>query len=145
MTDDGAERSQVHALDGHDRRGARSRVAGVRVGRRTGDVAGGGADRTRRRVASRRVARFGAVEEVARRLAALADDDRREVIERYRSYATRLTLVELDDRQVARARIAWWRLVLSGVAIFLAGPLLLTATLIYLPGGRGRRGAARAS
>ncbi len=81
----------------------------------------------------RSAARFGAVEEVARRLAALADHDRGEVIDRYRSYATRLTLVELDDRQVARARIAWWRLVLSGLAIFLAGPLLVTATLIYLP------------
>ncbi len=55
------------------------------------------------------------------------------MIERYRSYATRLTLVELDDRQVSRARIAWWRLALSAVAIFLAGPMLLTVTLIYLP------------
>jgi glycerol-3-phosphate O-acyltransferase/dihydroxyacetone phosphate acyltransferase len=81
----------------------------------------------------RRAARFGAVEEVARRLAALADDERRDVIERYRDYATRLTLVGLDDRQVARARIAWWRLALSAAAIVVAGPLLLTATLIYLP------------
>jgi hypothetical protein len=83
--------------------------------------------------ALRRAASFGAVEVVARRLAALDDASRGEVIERYRRYATRLTLVELDDRQVARARIAWWRLALSAVAIFLAGPLLLTVTLIFLP------------
>lgn len=81
----------------------------------------------------RRAARFGAVEAVARRLAALDDAGRQGVIERYRSYATRLTLVELDDRQVARARIGVWRLVLSGMVILLAGPLLITATLIYLP------------
>jgi len=81
----------------------------------------------------RRAARFGEVEVVARRLAALDDHDRGDVIERYRDYATRLTLVELDDRQVARVRVTWWRLVLSAVAIFLAGPLLLTVTLIFVP------------
>ena len=79
------------------------------------------------------VAGFGDIEVVARRLAAASDEARASVIDRYRSYATRLALVGLDDRQVGRVPIPWTRLVLSAVAIFFAGPLLITVTLIYLP------------
>jgi glycerol-3-phosphate O-acyltransferase / dihydroxyacetone phosphate acyltransferase len=79
------------------------------------------------------LASFGDIEVVARRLAAADDVARRAVIERYRSYATRLTLVGLDDRQVTRVPIRWARLVISAVAILVAGPLLLTVSLIFLP------------
>lgn len=82
---------------------------------------------------SRGSARFGDVEVTARRLAAAPPTTRQTVIDRYRTYATRLTLVDLDERQVHRARTPWWRLALSALAIVLAGPALLTVTLLYLP------------
>ncbi len=79
------------------------------------------------------VAGFGDIEVVARRLAATDDTARAEVVDRYRRYATRLTLVGLDDRQVRRLYVSWPRLLLSAFAIVVAGPLLLTVTLIFVP------------
>jgi 1-acyl-sn-glycerol-3-phosphate acyltransferase len=79
------------------------------------------------------VARFGDIESVARRLATTDDAARGDVLERYRHYATRLTLVGLDDRQVTRLHVPWPRLLLSAFAIFVAGPLLFTVTLIFVP------------
>ncbi len=76
---------------------------------------------------------FGDVELVARRLAGADDATRAAVVDRYRAYATRLTLVGLSERQVHAARTPWWRLALSAVTIVIAGPLLLTVTLIHLP------------
>ena len=83
--------------------------------------------------APRGSAGFGDIEVVARQLAAASDAARSSVIDRYRSYATRLTLVGLDDRQVDACRCRGRRLVLSAAAIVLAGPLLITVTLLYLP------------
>ena len=55
------------------------------------------------------------------------------MIEHYRSYATRLNLVGLDDDMVHRGSTPWWRLALSIVALAFGGALLVTVTLVYLP------------
>ena len=78
-------------------------------------------------------ASFGDVERVARRLAAADEPTRATVVEHYRAYATRLTLVGLSERQVHAGHTPWWRLAVSAVALFVAGPLLVTVTLIHLP------------
>jgi glycerol-3-phosphate O-acyltransferase / dihydroxyacetone phosphate acyltransferase len=92
------------------------------------------AARTERNAASRGgTARFGDIEVVARTLAAADDAEKAHVIDCYRCYATRLTLVELDERQVNHTSMPWLRLAVSAAAIVLAGPLLVTVTLIFLP------------
>lgn len=92
------------------------------------------AARTERDDAARHgTARFGDIEVVARSLAAAEPARREAVIERYRSYATRLNLVGLDDDALDRRSTPWWRLALSILAIVFGGALLVTVTLIHLP------------
>jgi 1-acyl-sn-glycerol-3-phosphate acyltransferase len=74
---------------------------------------------------------FGAAETLARRLATADEPARDAVMEAYRRYATRVHLAGLRDDQRGRPSLA--RLVLSAVVLAVAGPLLLTATLIHLP------------
>lgn len=78
---------------------------------------------------------FGEIESIARRLAAAPDELRRRVVDRYRDYATRLSLIDLhdhdlEDRNQLR-RLA--RPAISATVLFFAGPLLFLATLIHLP------------
>ncbi len=84
----------------------------------------------------RRVApRFGRVEEIARTIADRPENVRERVLDAYRDYATRLSLIGLsDDDLETRAELRQLaRPVLAGLAIALAGPLLVTLTLIHLP------------
>ena len=76
---------------------------------------------------------FGQSEVVARRLASAGDGARRSVIEAYRDFATRLQLIGVTARQLRPERVSFGRLVLSGLAIFVAGSLLTTVTLIHAP------------
>ena len=78
---------------------------------------------------------FGDVEAVARRLAGATEQARRSVIDRYRTYVTRLSLVDLSDADLetrASARQAA-PAVFAGLVVALAGPLVTTATLVHLP------------
>lgn len=76
---------------------------------------------------------FGATEVVARRLAAAPADRREQVVDAYRDFATRLSLLGLRDDQLRHERLSWFRLGLSAVALALAGSLLATVTLVHLP------------
>lgn len=78
---------------------------------------------------------FGRVEQIARSLAGRPAPVRARVVDRYRDYATKLSLIGLQEydletraelRQLARPG-------LSVAAVVFAGPLLLTLTLIHLP------------
>jgi 1-acyl-sn-glycerol-3-phosphate acyltransferase len=76
---------------------------------------------------------FGDAEVVARRLAAAEPADRQRVIDAYRDFATRLQLVGISARELRPRRVSTGRLVLSAVALFLAGSLIVPVTLIHLP------------
>lgn len=76
---------------------------------------------------------FGDVERTARRLAAAPTEARRKVIDAYRQYATRLQLIGVSDAQLRRQRLPIARLVLSIVALALAGTVITTLTLLHLP------------
>lgn len=78
---------------------------------------------------------FGEVEQIARSLAGRPAAVRERVLDAYRDYATRLSLIGLqDDDLETRAELHQLaRPVLSGLLIAFAGPLLVTLTLIHLP------------
>ncbi|MEO1064692.1 MAG: 1-acyl-sn-glycerol-3-phosphate acyltransferase [Actinomycetota bacterium] len=77
---------------------------------------------------------FAEIEVLARALAAAPSAARAEVVEHYRRYATRLTLVGLDDADLEEGASRGIRpLVLAGLAVAVAGSLLLTVTLVHLP------------
>lgn len=76
---------------------------------------------------------FGQSEVVARRLAAADADARRAVIDAYRDFATRVQLIGVTARQLRPERVSFARLLASALAIFVAGSLLLTVTLIHVP------------
>jgi 1-acyl-sn-glycerol-3-phosphate acyltransferase len=92
------------------------------------------AAREERRDASGRVdTSFGDSEIIARRLAAAPETARRQVIDAYRDFATRLQLLGITARQLRPDRVSIWRLALSAIVLFLAGSLVVTVTLIHLP------------
>jgi len=76
---------------------------------------------------------FGDSEVVARQLAAAPETDRARVIDAYRDFATRLQLLDLSARELRPRRVSTGRLVLSAIALFLAGSLIVPLTLIHLP------------
>lgn len=76
---------------------------------------------------------FGDAEVVARRLAAAEPADRSRVIAAYRDFATRLQLLGITARELRPQRVSTGRLVLSAVALFMAGSLIVPVTLIHLP------------
>ena len=76
---------------------------------------------------------FGDAEVVARRLAAAEPAARERVIDAYREFATRLQLLGITARELRPRRVSTGRLVLSAVALFLAGSLIVPLTLIHLP------------
>ncbi|MDZ7675768.1 MAG: 1-acyl-sn-glycerol-3-phosphate acyltransferase [Acidimicrobiales bacterium] len=79
--------------------------------------------------------RFGDVEQIARTLAERPDAVRATVVDRYRDYATRLSLIGLheDDLETRAEFRQLARPGLSVAAVALAGPLMVTITLIHLP------------
>lgn len=81
----------------------------------------------------RRAPSFASTEVVARRLARADTDARRIVVDTYRRFATRLQLIGITDEQLRPVRVSLVRLVLSAVALFLAGSLVVAFTLIHLP------------
>lgn len=93
------------------------------------------AEVTARDVGHRLEPTFGTVEMLARRLAAATADDRERVVDCYRDYATRLSLVGLRDADLeTRGEIRrLLRPVVSGAILFLSGPLLLTLAVLHLP------------
>ena len=76
---------------------------------------------------------FGDAEVVARRLAAAEPAARERVIDAYRDFATRLQLLGITARELRPRRVSTGRLVLSAVALFVAGSLIVPVTLIHLP------------
>ena len=76
---------------------------------------------------------FGDTEVMARRLAATAPGARRQVVDAYRDFATRLQLLGITSDQLRPERVSIGRLVLSALVLFLAGSLLVTVTLIHVP------------
>lgn len=76
---------------------------------------------------------FGDAEVVARRLAAAEPAARERVIDAYRDFATRLQLLGISARELRPRRVSTGRLVLSAVALFVAGSLIVPVTLIHLP------------
>lgn len=76
---------------------------------------------------------FGETELLARRVAAAPDNRREHVVERYRRYASEVHVLGLSERDVRTARLPWRRLVTAIALLLIAGPLLLTATLVHLP------------
>ena len=93
------------------------------------------AEVTARDVGHRLEPTFGTVESLARRLAAATEVDRERVMDCYRDYATRLSLVGLQDADLeTRGEIRrLLRPVVSGAILFLSGPLLLTLAVLHLP------------
>lgn len=80
-----------------------------------------------------RDATFGAIERLARRLAAAPAVRRAAVIEAYRTYATRLQLLRLHDDDVLPRRDSRLRLLGAVLALVFLGSVVVTATLIHLP------------
>lgn len=78
-------------------------------------------------------ARFGAVEVLARRMAAAPDDQRTAVVDAFRRYATQLQLIGLTDRQLGPASMSLPRVIGSVAALLALGSVVVTATLIHLP------------
>lgn len=76
---------------------------------------------------------FAEVEVNARRLALTPDTARRDVADAYRIFATRLQLIGISDRQLRPDRVSFGRLGLSALALFVAGSILATVTLIHVP------------
>jgi 1-acyl-sn-glycerol-3-phosphate acyltransferase len=76
---------------------------------------------------------FAEVEVTARRLAASSEGVRGTVIDAYRVFAGRLELIGISSDQLTGGRWPIRRLVVSAIAVALAGPLLVTVTLIHLP------------
>lgn len=85
-------------------------------------------DRARQRVAS-----FGKVERLARRLAAAPAEARTSVIDAYRTYATRLQLLRLHDDDVLPRRTSKLSLAGAFAALFFFGSIVVTATIVHLP------------
>jgi len=76
---------------------------------------------------------FADTEVVARRLALTDDGVRQNVVDAYGTFATRLQLIGITDEQLRPDRVSMARLVLSAVALFLAGSVIVALTLIHLP------------
>ncbi len=76
---------------------------------------------------------FAATERLARRLAVAPAGARSAVIERYRTYATRLHRLGLTDRDVRPVPASWLRLTAAVTALVLVGGPILTVTAIHLP------------
>lgn len=76
---------------------------------------------------------FGDTEVVARQIAASSEAARSRVVDTYRDFATRLQLIGISASQLRPDRVSRLRLALSALALFFAGSLLLTVTLIHLP------------
>ncbi|MGB0111881.1 MAG: 1-acyl-sn-glycerol-3-phosphate acyltransferase [Ilumatobacteraceae bacterium] len=87
----------------------------------------------RSETSGRREPSFGSSEVVARRIARADASVRAHVIAAYRDFATRLQLIGLSESQLRPERVSIARLLLSAVALFAAGSLLVTITLIHLP------------
>jgi 1-acyl-sn-glycerol-3-phosphate acyltransferase len=83
--------------------------------------------------AGRNETKFGAVEVLARRLAAQDAERRAEVIDAYGRYATQLQLIGLTDHQLQPAPMPIIRLLGSAIALVALGSVVATATLIHLP------------
>lgn len=83
--------------------------------------------------AKQRVASFGDVERMARRLAATPADARDAVFDAYRRYATRLQLLGLRDDDVVPRRLSRTRFAGAILALFFFGSIVVTATLVHLP------------
>ncbi len=81
----------------------------------------------------RREPSFADSEIVARQLATCPDDTRRQVIQAYRVFATHLELIGITARQLTRGSMSIGRLALSVIVLFVAGSVVVTATLIHLP------------
>ena len=79
------------------------------------------------------VVSFGDAEVVARRLAGAEPAARNRVTDAYRDFATRLQLLGITARELRPRRVSIGRLVLSAVVLFVAGSLVVAATLIHLP------------
>jgi 1-acyl-sn-glycerol-3-phosphate acyltransferase len=80
-----------------------------------------------------REARFGVVEQLARRLATAPGEERRAVIDAYARYATQLQLIGLSDRQLGPASMSLARVVGSIAALLVLTSVVVPATLIHLP------------
>jgi 1-acyl-sn-glycerol-3-phosphate acyltransferase len=76
---------------------------------------------------------FGDAEVVARRLAAAEPAARERVIDAYRDFATRLQLLGISARELRPRSVSTGRLVLSAIALFVAGSSIVPVTLIHLP------------
>ena len=76
---------------------------------------------------------FGDAEVVARRLAGAEPAARNRVTDAYRDFATRLQLLGITARELRPRRVSIGRLVLSAVVLFVAGSLVVAATLTHLP------------
>lgn len=80
-----------------------------------------------------RDASFGAIERLARQLAAAPAEHRTAVIDAYRTYATRLQLLRLHDDDVLPRRGSRLQLLGAVAALFFLGSFVITATLVHLP------------
>lgn len=76
---------------------------------------------------------FAASEQLARQLAAIPPAARQRVIDAYRTYATRLHRLGLDDADVCPAPASWPRIVTAVAALVLLGGPIVTVTLVHLP------------
>ncbi len=76
---------------------------------------------------------FADTEVVARRLATAPTEERRAIVEAYRTFAARLQLIGIAGDQLRPERVSPLRVVLSVLALFLGGSVVVTATLIHLP------------
>lgn len=76
---------------------------------------------------------FGEVDQRARRLSLASSDQRAEIMDAYRRYATHLHLMGLSDRQLRRRPPRGARLVVSVLTLVVFAPFILTVTLVHLP------------
>jgi glycerol-3-phosphate O-acyltransferase/dihydroxyacetone phosphate acyltransferase len=76
---------------------------------------------------------FGETEVDARRLARRSDAVRQRVIDAYRVFATRLQVIGIGGDQLRDERVSFGRLIVSALALLLAGSAIVTVTLVHLP------------
>lgn len=76
---------------------------------------------------------FAEAEVVARRLARTDRATRDVVTDAYRTFATRLQLIGITDEQLRPDRVSSVRLIVSALALLVAGSAVIALTLIHLP------------
>lgn len=82
-----------------------------------------------------RAPRFGVVQHRASRLAAAPEPERQQIIHALADHALRREMIGVTDADLGGApfRHSGTRLAFAALALLIAGPLLVTATLIHLP------------